>query len=134
MLSRMRGQVMKRIDLQSMPTDQLWSLHETLRAMLATRVEAEKRQLEQRLDQLGRTFGPLLSEVGPRQPFSKVSPKLQNPEQPSETWSGRGRKPRWVNELLEAGKTFDELRIRSAPSGPGDARSGGEFADPRGHD
>jgi DNA-binding protein H-NS len=109
---------MKRTDLQSMPTDQLWSLHETLRLMLATRVEAEKRQLEKRLEELGRTFGTLLGEVGPREPNPKVSPKFQNPEQPSQTWSGRGRQPRWVNELLEAGRTFDELRIRSAPSGP----------------
>src|ERR1700752_1073214 len=107
----MRGQVMKHIDLQSMPIDQLWTLHETLRSMLATKVQAEKRQLEKRLEELGCTFRTLLGEVGPGQPNPKVSPKFQNPEQPSQTWSGRGRQPRWVNELLEAGRTFDELRI-----------------------
>jgi DNA-binding protein H-NS len=112
---------MKRVDFQSMSIDQLWSLHETLRLMLATKVEAEKRQLEKRLEELGRTFGTLLGEAGPGQPNPKVPPKFQNPEQPSQTWSGRGRQPRWVNELLEAGRTFDELRIGSAPSGPGEA-------------
>ncbi|WP_425415751.1 H-NS family nucleoid-associated regulatory protein [Paracoccus chinensis] len=29
-----------------------------------------------------------------------------NPEQ---TWSGRGRRPQWINEALEAGRTLDDL-------------------------
>src|SRR5947208_10950296 len=30
----------------------------------------------------------------------KVQPKYRNPEKPEETWSGRGRKPRWVEMAL----------------------------------
>jgi DNA-binding protein H-NS len=109
----MRGQVMKPIDLQSMSIDQLWDLHETLHSVLAAKVETEKRQLEKRIAQLGRTFGPLSGEAGPRRPYPKVSPKFQNPEQPYETWSGRGKHPRWVNEVLQAGRTLDDCRISS---------------------
>ena len=33
-----------------------------------------------------------------------------NPENPDETWSGRGRRPRWVNDALAAGRTLDDLK------------------------
>jgi DNA-binding protein H-NS len=44
---------------------------------------------------------------------SAVAPKYRNPGSPSETWSGRGRKPKWVEEQLAAGKSLDALLIRS---------------------
>ncbi|HVZ31433.1 MAG TPA: H-NS histone family protein [Polyangiaceae bacterium] len=40
-----------------------------------------------------------------------VAPKYRNPENPSETWAGRGVKPRWMQALLARGKTMDDFRI-----------------------
>ena len=40
-----------------------------------------------------------------------VHPKYQNPDNPEENWSGRGRKPKWVEEKLAAGQSLDELAI-----------------------
>ena len=37
-------------------------------------------------------------------------PKYRNPDDPSQTWSGRGRRPRWVVQSLEAGRTLDDLQ------------------------
>lgn len=34
-----------------------------------------------------------------------------NPENPDETWSGRGRRPRWVNDALAAGRTLEDLKV-----------------------
>jgi ParB/RepB/Spo0J family partition protein len=34
------------------------------------------------------------------------------------TWSGRGRKPRWVELWLEDGNSLDELRLAQAPEAP----------------
>jgi DNA-binding protein H-NS len=36
--------------------------------------------------------------------------KFRNPENPDETWSGRGRRPTWLIRQLEAGKSQDDLR------------------------
>ena len=36
--------------------------------------------------------------------------KFRNPENPQETWSGRGRRPAWLTRQLEAGKSPDDLR------------------------
>lgn len=37
-------------------------------------------------------------------------PKYVHPEDPNQTWSGRGRRPRWVTEQLEEGKSLEDLR------------------------
>jgi DNA-binding protein H-NS len=37
--------------------------------------------------------------------------KYGNPANPSDTWSGRGRKPRWFEAALNAGKTPEDLAI-----------------------
>lgn len=40
-----------------------------------------------------------------------VAPKYANPEDPTLTWTGRGRKPRWVQESLDSGRQLDDLLI-----------------------
>jgi hypothetical protein len=40
-----------------------------------------------------------------------VLPKFRNPDQPSETWAGRGKKPRWLTKQLRAGPRLDDFRI-----------------------
>jgi DNA-binding protein H-NS len=106
---------MKDIDLQSMTTDELWALHETLTSILSTKMEAEKQKLEEQLDGLHRRSGTVERAIATpkRRPYPKVPAKFQNPERPSETWSGRGKQPRWVSKSLAAGKTIDDLRISS---------------------
>ena len=41
----------------------------------------------------------------------RTAPKYANPQDPTMTWTGRGRKPRWVQESLESGKELDDLLI-----------------------
>ena len=99
----------KHMNLEAMPLDQLWELHEKIGSLLAAKLEAEKRELVARLDELGRKFGSRR-----RRPYPKVVPKFQNPEQPSQTWAGRGRQPHWVRRFLDNGSTIDDLRIERA--------------------
>lgn len=41
----------------------------------------------------------------------KSAPKYRHPENPEATWTGKGRKPKWVNAHLEAGGSLDDLKI-----------------------
>jgi DNA-binding protein H-NS len=43
---------------------------------------------------------------------AKVAPKYRNPADRSQTWSGRGRQPRWFKAALRKGKTERSLLIR----------------------
>jgi DNA-binding protein H-NS len=38
-----------------------------------------------------------------------VLPRYRNPDDASQTWSGRGRQPKWVAAALAGGKTLDDL-------------------------
>jgi DNA-binding protein H-NS len=49
-----------------------------------------------------------------RRPYPVVVPKYRNPEQPSETWAGRGKTPRWLAAQLKSGRRIDDFRIRHA--------------------
>jgi DNA-binding protein H-NS len=102
------GAILKNNHLEKMSVDELWSLHEEIRSILSTKLDAERRELERRLFQLK---GRIEEKHKARRPYPKVHPKYRNPETPSETWSGRGRQPRWVGVQLRSGKKVDELLI-----------------------
>jgi len=95
-------------DLKSMSSDQLWNLHEELVAELSRKIAAEKSRLDERLHELGPAGGKLMHE---RRPYPKVLPKYRNPENPAETWAGRGRHPLWLRAQLRSGKKLDDFRI-----------------------
>ncbi|MEO7068595.1 MAG: H-NS histone family protein [Rhodanobacter sp.] len=40
-----------------------------------------------------------------------VPPKYRNPADSEQTWSGRGKRPRWFNDALKAGKKEKDLAI-----------------------
>ena len=93
---------MKDNDLAKMSVDELWSLHENLREILATKLDAEMHEVQRRMAEI---------DAKTRRPYPKVHPKYRNPERPAETWSGRGLQPHWVRAQLRKGKKFDDLLI-----------------------
>jgi len=46
-----------------------------------------------------------------------VAPKYRNPENPAETWAGRGLKPRWLTAAIKGGKDLDDFLIAGAHKG-----------------
>jgi DNA-binding protein H-NS len=112
---------MKKSDLEELSLDDLWALHEQVSKILSSRIIAEKQQLEKRLNQLNRGKSARGSNAvekpgevkmkGSRRKYPKVFPKYQNPAVPSETWSGRGKQPRWLVAALRSGRTIQEFEI-----------------------
>lgn len=41
----------------------------------------------------------------------RVKPKYRNPDNPGETWAGRGAQPRWMAKALAGGRKLDDLLI-----------------------
>ena len=106
---------MNRNDFKSMSSDELWALHEEIAARLAAALTAEKSVLENRLRQLQRGIETQdAKSSAERRPYPAVVPKYRNPERPSETWAGRGKKPRWLAAQLKSGKRIDDFRISHA--------------------
>jgi DNA-binding protein H-NS len=109
---------MLKLNIEDMDFNELWLLHEELTKILARKIDAEKTKLEKRLAQLSlgeRADVPDSSEEKrvdrPRRKYPKVLPKYFNPSAPLETWSGRGKQPRWVVAALRSGQKLEDLRI-----------------------
>jgi DNA-binding protein H-NS len=115
----------KKINLDGMSVDGMWQLHEEISRLLSVRLTSEKRELEKRLEQLRRDkqvpakhSNGSLKELAraPRRKYPRVYPKYQNPQTPSETWSGRGKTPRWLVAALKTGQKLEDFAI-NVPTG-----------------
>ena len=51
------------------------------------------------------------AEAVERSPGPAGEPRFRNPDNPDQTWSGRGRRPRWVHEAEAAGRRLEDMRI-----------------------
>jgi DNA-binding protein H-NS len=115
------GHMSKKIELESMSLDDLWALHEKVSALLATRINAERHELEKRLAILNRGVDGIgqvhigSTQEKPRRKYPRVLPKYRNP-QTSETWSGRGKRPRWLVAAMKSGHKIEEFQIGGAGS------------------
>jgi DNA-binding protein H-NS len=112
----------KKFDVDAMSTDEMWQLHVEIGQLLSVRLTSEKRELEKRLAQLRRENElPQMEAAANRQDpprerrkYPRVLPKYQNPNEPSETWSGRGKQPRWLTAALKTGHTIEDFTIGNA--------------------
>lgn len=96
-------------DFDSMTIDELWSLHKQVSSELARKIVLEKTRLDQRLRQLAVQVDTKTNTA--RRPYPRILPKYRNPERPRETWSGRGKQPRWLTAKLRSGKKLEDFRI-----------------------
>ena len=97
--------------------------HPEVAAALSAKVVEQRRTLESELAKLTRFQGGASSRVafgwGAR---GKVAAKYRNPDDPSETWAGRGLKPRWLAAAIKSGKKMDDFLIAAAPSSKANGR------------
>lgn len=94
-------------NLRTMSVDNLLALRDQIDTLLAERIDAERRQLAERMARLDR-----YSSKGATASTQKPLPaKYCNPDNPQETWAGRGRIPRWMEPALRAGKKKEEFLI-----------------------
>lgn len=106
------------LDLKSMSLNDL----ERLRADLDTAIEeARRRKKDSALEAMktaAKSFGFTMEEligtakVGPKS-VSRANRRIKyrDPEQPENEWSGRGRRPEWLHEALEAGKKLEDFAV-----------------------
>ena len=101
---------MKASHLSKKSLDELWVLHEQITALLSSKILKEKAQLEKRLSEL-RLQTVATFDAPAKRPYPPVLPKFRNPDQPSETWAGRGKQPRWLVAALKKGKHLEDFKI-----------------------
>ena len=102
------------IDLDSLTLKELKDLQSQVAKAVSSFEDRKKKDALAALEETARANGFTLAELMGTTSVRKRTPavaKYANPENTSDTWSGRGRKPRWFAAALVAGKTPDGLAI-----------------------
>lgn len=79
-------------------------------------IERLRREMEEKIANSALGSGIEFKLVERSKRGGSVEAKYRNPNDPSQTWSGRGRKPNWLTERLAAGATMDEFVIKNEPA------------------
>ncbi len=104
------------IDLSSLTLDELKKLQKDVNKAVETYEDRRKQEARSAAEAVAREMGFSLSELthgSGKKGKTKTPnpPKYRHPENPSLTWSGRGRQPAWIKEALENGTSLDEFLI-----------------------
>ena len=75
----------------------------------AEKEKRAKKELMQKAKELGVDINTIFSST--QKETKPAVQKYANPADNSQTWSGRGRQPKWVVSALESGKTLEDLTI-----------------------
>ncbi len=101
------------MNLKSMSIDRLTGLRARVEAALNSKVIDQRRALEFELAKLDRFHnGKGRSKLNGAR--GQVAPKYRNPQNPAETWAGRGLKPKWLTAAIKGGKSADDFLIAGA--------------------
>ena len=99
--------------LKSMSLDKLTALRTQVDELLSTKVAEERRNVQEQLIKLDRLTGMGSRAKRAGGARGTVAPKYRNPENPAETWAGRGLKPRWLSAALKSGGKLEDFTIKS---------------------
>lgn len=104
------------IDLDKLDLKQLRDLRGRVERAIGDFEERRKREARAAAEQAAREHGFSLSDLtadkpgrGARKPAG--TPRYANPADPSQTWTGRGRRPGWVQQMLADGKDLADAAI-----------------------
>ena len=102
------------IDLNAMSLKELKDLQGQVARAISSFEDRKKKEALAELEEKAREMGFSLAELTGAQIPRKRAPagaKYANPANRSETWSGRGRKPRWFEDALKSGKRPEEMYL-----------------------
>jgi DNA-binding protein H-NS len=114
------------LDLEQLGDQELRQAMARLNEVLNGRFTSRAQEFRELAREMG--FSVTLSKSGKEEPRRgrrpaqekdrrrAVNPRYRNPDNPEETWAGRGLKPKWVKDKLATGVPLRDLLIeREAP-------------------
>lgn len=83
----------------------------------AEQIKAAKAAVEKVVKDFGVDLSDLIGSPKPakkpaakKSPAARAKPMYKNPMDPKQTWTGKGRRPKWFLDATANGKTDEELR------------------------
>lgn len=103
------------INIQELSTIELQKLIKDAQAELETKQNGMRKEVIAQIKELASSIGvtvDIIEDKKSKKPTSSVPAKYANPNNPSDTWTGRGLAPKWMQALIAEGRSKDEFLIR----------------------
>ena len=100
--------------IENASLSELMEFNSMIKEEIAHRQETAKDELLNEIREKSKALGLTnedLTEALQKMKPSKAPQKYRNPLNAQETWTGRGRKPKWLSLQLGEGRTLDEFAI-----------------------
>ena len=101
-------------NLNSLSLKELKDLLSQVSKAIASFEDRKKKEAIAEMEEIARAKGYSWAELTGATIVRKrapAAPKYANPADHSDTWSGRGRKPRWFEAAMKAGKRPEDLAV-----------------------
>jgi DNA-binding protein H-NS len=85
-----------------------FDIEKEIKARQQDEVKKAREQILAIAQDVGVTVAALIAKSGGAK---KGGARFRNPADEAQTWTGRGRQPKWVAEALAGGKSLDDFRI-----------------------
>ena len=101
--------------LDSLDIEELKDLRKTVDRAISSHETRKRQEAISAAEQAAREHGFKLTDLlgngkaGRGRKSDAGTAKYANPDNPEQTWSGRGRRPQWISEALESGRTLEDL-------------------------
>ncbi len=102
------------IDLSTMSHKQLEQHLEDVKMAIKNAYERDRVEARKAAEKAAAEYGFSLDEVSgsaKKGKTTKAAAKYANPEDPSQTWTGKGRQPNWFRDLIASGTDPETLEL-----------------------
>jgi DNA-binding protein H-NS len=102
-------------ELHELSESQLAAMIDNAQKALRDRQEGKRKEGIAKIKEIATSIGVTVEFPGEGKASSrkggKVAVKYQNPANPTNKWTGRGMKPKWLRELIEQGRRLEEFAV-----------------------
>ena len=107
--------MVQKTELKQMTRKQLAQLQKDIAEALEERkretIQALRTKYRELAETEGLTFEEVIGSLRGKWRRGPVTVKYRDPNEPRNTWTGRGRKPRWLSAKLVGGKTLQDFVV-----------------------
>ena len=104
-----------KVDLAAMTLAELRNLEADVQAQIVETARAEEAAFVEMMTEEAKRRGLDIKSISlprpdlpaPGKPGSQVKIRYQHPEDPEKIWSGRGKRPAWINALVEEHGSYE---------------------------
>jgi DNA-binding protein H-NS len=110
--SREKAKRMATLNVDKLPLKDLLDLQTRVERAITVAKDRERAEIKQKIASMVEHAGFSVGELfGARGRGKSVAAKYMNPDNRSETWTGRGRKPNWLVAKLGKGAKMDDFAV-----------------------